>query len=83
MKVTTVQVLYSRTFNLGNFNSAKFECGLAAEIEEGESEARVAELLYDVAKATVKTQAMPVLQKRQDEIDAIKASVPSEAIGGK
>lgn len=76
MKVTTVQVLYSRTFNLGSYNSAKFECGLAAEIEEGEDGAAVAALLYDVAKATVRAQAMPVLQKRQAEVDAIKSSVP-------
>ena len=81
MRVTTINVAYSRTFNLGDYNSAKFECALSAEMEEDEDEAAALAALWEVAKATVKAQALPVVRKRNDEVEAIRASVPELAQG--
>lgn len=76
MKLETVTISYQRVFNLGNYESLRLECTLEASADEGETAEDVATTLYVSAKAIVKEQAMPVIRKRDDEIAAIKASVP-------
>lgn len=85
MRITTINVTYARTFNLGDYNSARFECALSAELElaenaeEGDEDERAAlEQLWQLAKDSVKAQALPVLRKREDEVAAIRSSLPAE-----
>lgn len=84
MKVTTVSITYARTFNLGDYNSARFEVALSAELEyDGEHSDDVQEAqaeLWALAKDSIKAQAMPVLKKREDEVAAIRASLPAGTI---
>jgi len=79
MRVTAISVAYNRTFNLGDYNNAKFEVSLQAELDEDEDEAQALAALWEVAKATVKAQALPVVRKRNDEVEKIRASVPELA----
>lgn len=85
MRITTINVTYARTFNLGDYNSARFEVALSAELElaenaeEGDEDERAAlEQLWQLAKDAVKAQALPVLRKREDEVAAIRSSLPPE-----
>jgi hypothetical protein len=76
MRVTTIQVTYARTFNLGDYNSARFEVAVAADLDDDEDPAVVQAELWQTAKASLKAQALPVLRKRAEDVAAIKASVP-------
>ena len=76
MRLFEIRVNYARTFNLGDYNSARFEVALAAEIEEDDDPAEVEAELWRMAKESLKAQALPVVRKRADEVAKIRASVP-------
>lgn len=87
MRIVSVNVTYARTFNLGDYNSARFEVALSAELElaenaeEGDEDERAAlEQLWQLAKDSVKAQALPVIKKREDEVAAIRASLPFDVL---
>ena len=61
MQITTVSVGYRRKFNLGNFESLDLEINLYAKVDPDEDSEAVTELLWQQAKASVKAQAVPVL----------------------
>ncbi len=61
MQITTVSVGYRRKFNLGNFESLDVEITLYAKVDPDEDSEAVTELLWQQAKASVKAQAVPVL----------------------
>lgn len=82
MQLRTISVTYARTFNLGDYNSARFEVAVAAELDPGDEPAAVEAELWRLAKESVKAQAMPVLKKRQDEISAIRGSLPAGLVDG-
>lgn len=67
MQIKTITVAYSRTFNLGNYNSARFEVTLGAEIEEGDDPVEAEAQLWAQAKESLKAQAMPVVRPRDEE----------------
>ena len=81
MKVTTISVTYARTFNLGDYNSMRLETAVSADLDESDDPAQAQAALWAIAKDSVKAQAMPVLRKREDEIAAIRASLPPEVAG--
>jgi hypothetical protein len=62
MKIKTISVTYSRTFNLGNYNSAKFEYQIAAELEDGDDVQEVERDLWLAAKDNIKEAALPVIK---------------------
>lgn len=76
MRVKEITVTYARTFNLGNYESARFEVAVSAEVEE-EGAHEAMDALWQLAKESIKAQALPVLKKRADEVSAIKASLPA------
>ena len=85
MRITTINVTYARTFNLGDYNSARFEVALSAELEQAENgeegdedEQAALEQLWHLAKDSVKAQALPVLKRREHEVAAIRDSLPPE-----
>jgi hypothetical protein len=81
MKVTAVTVRYSRTFNLGNFESVTFASEVTAEVEPGEHAHDVHDALFSLAKSEIKAQATPLLTwaKRRNEQEAanIRDSLPN------
>lgn len=76
MRVVSVTVTYARTFNLGEYNSMRLECSLSAEIDEDEDPATAQAELWQLVKDSVKAQALPVIKRREDEIAAIRDSLP-------
>lgn len=81
MQIKSINVTYARTFNLGDYNSMRLECAMAAELAEGDDPAQAEQRLWEMVKESVKAQAMPVLKRREDEIAAIRNSLPPEALG--
>lgn len=75
MRVKEISVTYARTFNLGDYQSARFETTITADVEEEGAHAATA-ALWQLAKEAVKSQALPVIKKREDEVAAIRASLP-------
>jgi hypothetical protein len=59
-KVKTVSVTYERKQNLGDFSSANVGCTIWADCEEGEDLDQAMHNLWEMAKANVKTQLLPL-----------------------
>ena len=76
MRVVTVSVGYTRTFNLGDYNSAKFEVAFSAELDEGEDPQQAHAALWALAREAMRAQSLPVVAKRNAEVEKIRASVP-------
>ena len=65
MKITTVRVSYGRTFNMRDFEFLRLDASFEATTEEGDDLAAVQSELWDLARADVKAQAMPLLEARK------------------
>lgn len=76
MRVKEISVTYARTFNLGNYENARFETTITADVEEEGAHAATA-ALWQLAKDTIKAQALPVIKKREEDVAAIRASLPA------
>ncbi len=78
MKITRVTVRYGRTANLGNYESAKIECELEAELEPDEVAAAVRLQLFAEAKAAVREQLTPLARLRIAQIEEIIGTLPAD-----
>ncbi len=78
MKITRVTVRYGRTANLGNYESAKVECELEAELEPDEVAAAVRLQLFAEAKAAVREQLVPLAKVRMAQIEEIIGTLPAD-----
>ena len=78
MKLKTVSVTYGRKFNLGDYNSATVDCTLWADLDEGDSEADAMTALWEMAKANVKAQALPLVQKQSANVEQIFMGLPMQ-----
>lgn len=76
MRVTTISATYGRRFNLGDYNSLYLEAALTADLDDTDDPEAAHAELFALVKATVKAQAVPVLKRREDEIAAIRDSLP-------
>lgn len=56
MKITKISVSYGRTINLGNFESARLDAMIEAELGPLEYPADVAPLLWEMAKEQVRAE---------------------------
>lgn len=62
--VRDVRVTYSRTFNLGDYNSAKLEVSISADVlDGGQSLDETMSGLWETAKTNVKAMALPLLHE--------------------
>ena len=64
MRVTTVTVQYGRTVNLDNYESARLDCHLTAEVEDGENAEDVLDATWEIVKRSLKVRAMPLIEAR-------------------
>jgi hypothetical protein len=78
VNVTTISVTYERKFNLGDFNSAHIGVTVWADVEEGESPAVVADVLFAQAKDAVKEQALPLAKKANATLTAFISGLPAD-----
>ena len=63
MLIHSVSVTYGRKINLGDYNNANIEVTLGADIEPDDDLHQVMEQLWTMAKANVRAQALPLVQK--------------------
>jgi len=78
MRVKMVSVTYGRKINLGDYNSANIECDLWADIDEGDDLDRCMAGLWDMAKANVKAQALPLKRNLEAQVEQIFLGLPVE-----
>lgn len=78
MRITGIGATYSRTFNLGQFNSMKIEVSADAVLEDGDTPDLALTELLDHLAQQVKTKAMPVIRHNIDEVRQIIAGLPPE-----
>jgi hypothetical protein len=77
--VKTVSVNYERKINTGDYSSATVGCTLWADIEVDETGKPTEDLnlvmhdLWSMAKANVKTQALPLINKANNEAEIERA----------
>ena len=76
--IKTVSVTYGRKFNLGDYESVHIEISIWADVEEDEDLNEVMPRLWDMAKANVKAQALPLVQKNQAQVEQIMMGLPVE-----
>lgn len=68
-QIKTVSVTYERKQNLGDFSSANVGCTVWADVRDGEDLDQVMRALWDMAKANVKTQLVPLTKKNGGSIE--------------
>lgn len=63
MQITSVSITYGRKINLGDYNNANIEVTLGATLEPTDSLHDVMAGLWNMAKANVKAQALPLVRQ--------------------
>ena len=78
-KIKTVSVNYERKINTGDYSSATVGCTLWADLEMDENDQPTEDLnkvmhdLWSMAKANVKTQALPLINKANNDAEIERA----------
>lgn len=70
--VKTVSVTYGRKINLGDYNSATVDCTIWADVDGENLDQDMADL-WDMAKANVKAQVLPLMSKNNGNGNMQKA----------
>lgn len=78
MIIEGISVRYKRKFDLGQYNSLELDEMIHVKLEDGESFEDVQAKVWQMAKASVQAQALPVLRPRQDQIQQAFDSLPVE-----
>ena len=64
MRVTSVQIEYGRTINLGDYNNIRVVCMLGADLDDGETAEDALEQLWEQARESVRAQVARVVKRR-------------------
>jgi hypothetical protein len=79
--VKTVSVNYERKVNLGDYNSATVGCTIWADVRDGEDLHEAMTALWEMAKANVKEQVLPLVPKQSAQVRHLFLGLPqTEAI---
>lgn len=62
MKIETISVGHSQTFNLGEYNSVKFSIELSAVLDDDDDPREATETLRATCKASIRESARPFLR---------------------
>ena len=74
--IKTVSVGYKRKMNLGDYNSADFECSMWADLDDGVDPLEACAKLGLLVKENVRNQAMPVLRFHSNALTELANSLP-------
>lgn len=77
-RITKVKAGFGSTVNLGNYNSARFDVELEAELEAGDDPQEVMAALHEEAREEVKRQAVPIVRKNSQKLDDIFRHLPED-----
>ena len=81
MKLKTVEVEYGRVVNLGEYNSLRASCKLAAEVDDDEDTDAVLGALWDQARESVRAQVMRVVKRADRHADEVTGSDGADGRG--
>jgi len=73
MNIRTIAVVYTRKFNLGNFNSTELSCSLWAQIDPEEDEDSCIAILQDKAREAVRSEYHKV-KSNQGPVPTVKVN---------
>lgn len=76
--VKTVSVTYERKHNLGDYNSAAIGCTLWADVSEDQDLDAAMHGLWEMAKANVKAQLLPLATKQAAQVEQVFMGLPLE-----
>jgi hypothetical protein len=76
--VKTVSVHYERKHNLGDYSSANIGCQLWADVSDDQDLDVAMAALWDMAKANVKAQLLPLTSKTKAQVEQVFMGLPLE-----
>ena len=76
--VKTVSVTYDRKHNLGDYSSANIGCTIWADVSDDQDLDEAMHALWDMAKANVKAQLLPLASKTTAQIEQVFMGLPLE-----
>ena len=76
MRIKTVSVGYERKINTGDYSSATVSCNLWADLDVEDDLDVAMHGLWDMAKANVKAQVLPLVNKGKAEVREFYLGVP-------
>ena len=76
--VKTVSVTYDRKHNLGDYSSANIGCTIWADVSDDQNLDTAMHALWDMAKANVKAQLLPLTSKTTAQVEQVFMGLPLE-----
>ncbi len=76
--VKTVSVTYDRKHNLGDYSSANIGCTIWADVSDDQDLDEAMHALWDMAKANVKAQLLPLASKTTAQVEQVFMGLPLE-----
>ena len=76
--VKTVSVTYERKHNLGDYSSANIGCTIWADVSDDQDLDTAMPGLWDMAKANVKAQLLPLTSKTKATVEQVFMGLPLE-----
>jgi hypothetical protein len=76
--VKTVSVTYERKHNLGDYSSANIGCTLWADVSDDQDLDAAMAALWNMAKANVKAQLLPLTSRTQAHVEQVFMGLPLE-----
>ncbi len=76
MQITKITVAFGSTVNLGNYNSARFDVALEAQLEAGDDPLLVAQQLHEQAREEARRQALPVIRRNNVQLEEVVRHLP-------
>lgn len=76
--ITAVAITYGRTFNLGDYQSARIDITIEADLDELDDRQAVLDDLWRRAKDNVKAQALPLYRKQADQVREVFGGLPPD-----
>lgn len=76
--VKTVSVTYERKHNMGDYSSANIGCTLWADVSDDQDLDTAMHALWEMAKANVKAQLLPLATKQTAQVEQVFMGLPLE-----
>lgn len=74
MKITSQSVTYGRKWNLDNYESATVEVTMWASLDEDDDPQQTLDMLWDMARASVRAHSIPLLEARERQRAKLRAA---------
>lgn len=76
--IKTISVTYDRKHNLGDYSSANIGCTIWADVTDDQDLDAAMHALWDMAKANVKAQLLPLTSRNAAQVEQIFMGLPLE-----